>query len=163
MTKKTENFLDNVRLESEALLRHIRETSDGLLETTSRPSTIQPSAPLSVFASQHIISPGWASAAANDALRQRQVFINMPKEVLEAELASLTEEDLLEKARVTLVRMGLEGKDRPKDMEDAFRSVKRKPNGGLLYELTSADAAAWLRQDDVQKSFARHFCPDASV
>lgn len=84
-------------------------------------------------------------------IRQKQVLIDKAPGTSTNGLETLTEEELVKKAKTALTMMGLEAGDAPEGTR--FRGARKLKNGGIIYEMETAEAAAWLKGNDVMDRF----------
>lgn len=103
------------------------------------------------------------SQLAGDRVRERQrlVYIDLQDTPTAVLIRKMTEEELVKKGNVTLLTMGILVDDRP--VGTAFRAAKKQPNGGILFELNSAESASWLKKSDVRALFTLAFDPGAKM
>ncbi len=100
-------------------------------------------------------SPASRQAADKVEAKERTVYIDYTAAEDGAEARKLTHEELVEKANVALQLMGIEVDDRPKGT--TFKAVTKQRNGGLLYEMSTKEGAAWLKRPDVLPEFVRYY------
>lgn len=99
--------------------------------------------------------------ARGDA-RRRQILIDRDPNAVGDGDRSLSERELFMKATIAFEHMGEESADAP-DGEIIFRSARRLKNGGALFEMSSPEAASWLRQTDVMTCFISFYDGGNSV
>lgn len=72
----------------------------------------------------------------------------------------LTERELIEKAKIAKDLMGIQGIDSPKV---EFITACKLINGGILYELSTVDAAKWFAKEEVRAAFLDKFSAGAII
>ncbi|KAG2757768.1 hypothetical protein P692DRAFT_201858760 [Suillus brevipes Sb2] len=87
-------------------------------------------------------SPPLTKLLARCEAQARQILIDRRSPLYANSLRELTEAQLVAKATMAVELMAKEKEDLPKDL--SFISAWRLPHGGILYELESAEAAAWF-------------------
>lgn len=95
-----------------------------------------------------------ATTLAREDTRAKQVLVDGAPVSL-PDGTRLTEEMLLEKAKVAWDGMGAAALGAPENAE--FMSVRRLSNGGVLYEMASAEAAKWLQRPDNMRAFVARY------
>lgn len=95
-----------------------------------------------------------ASAIARHEERARQIIIQPALDALEA-FRQLTEIELVAKA--TLAYESIPQTDKPAPQGFRFVGAKKLAAGTVILDLLSAEAAAWLKDKDIQPSFMQHF------
>lgn len=101
------------------------------------------------------------SIVAKGQLQEKQVLVEKAPGVESNGLKDLTERMLIEKAKLALDRMGRGAEDRPEGME--FVAATKLRNGGVVYDMSSVEAARWLRKDDVKRSFLQGYDSQAII
>lgn len=99
--------------------------------------------------------------ARGDA-RRRQVLIDRDPKATGDGDRTLSERELAMKASIALENMGDDGADAPVGGVH-FRSARRLQNGGVIFEMNTAEAASWLRQVDVVSQFISFYDGGNSV
>lgn len=158
---RCENILipitDQVKQVTENSTHQIEEKLEQIQDhwTTSQSTRIPPpTQPLTYAAAVSQRVPNDHNSTIEHSERKtRQILIDgVP--TTDNEGKELTEEKLVEKAQKVLELME-DGETAPDGMR--FRSAIRIRNGGLLLELNSKEAAAWLQRPHVMKTFIQHF------
>jgi hypothetical protein len=86
----------------------------------------------------------------------RQLMVKKVAGLVGEELAALTEQELLTKAKLALDLMGIAATDRPEGL--SFVGVRKLAGGDIVLQLDSDSSAEWIRKPDVLKSFNSNFC-----
>lgn len=109
----------------------------------------------------HSATPSSQLAGEQVNARQKLVYVDLQDTTKAEEIRQLTEEDLVKKANITLVLMGIFALDRPQGT--AFMAAKKQKNGGILFELNSVESAKWLKAADTRVHFSYAFDEGATV
>lgn len=110
--------------------------------------------PQVLYAQAHLPSTHESMLARNE-VKRRQVLVDKAPNASTNGLKDLTEGELVTKGSTTLNLMGMEAGDAPEGAR--FNGAKKLKNGGVVYEMNSAEAATWLRGEAVMKSFLAKF------
>ena len=84
-----------------------------------------------------------AASIVKGDIFDRQIIVAQDPDAQGDVLATLTEKELVEKAKITLDLMGIAAADRPDDL--AFVGTRRTQTGSILYQLNSAGATKYMR------------------
>lgn len=126
------------------------------------PSQTQPTDSFSYaqVTGQHLPSTH-ASNINRNSDKHRQFTIQPASREDDMGLDALSELEIIAKLKLAYETMTV-GKDTA-PTELRFTSVRRMKRGGILFDLNSDEAADWLRADEAQKDFTRHFSATAVV
>ncbi|EMD31984.1 hypothetical protein CERSUDRAFT_77817 [Gelatoporia subvermispora B] len=100
------------------------------------------------------------ATALRAAVPQSHEMVLVWQSVKGHQVLELNEQELLQKARLALESTNT---DTPAPPRMDFVAVKRLRNSGVLYKLTSVQAAKWLRGPEVMKAFALVLGSDSMV
>ena len=111
----------------------------------------------------HILPTSHSIAVNRQEAQFRKVLIDIHRDAdaTGESMVQLTEQELVQKAMLALELMRDAGHPHPANMR--FLTVKRLRHGGLLYELNSKEAAAWLQRPENMKPFTNRFGHNASI
>jgi hypothetical protein len=156
ITGKMDDFKDGFQETAEQLTQ---ATQDFTEKTTESLATTTPhhTHQFTTYASvaQQQIPTAHASAITRGDITDKQILIQKDKEATDNALEPLSEKDLVVKANTTLDLMGMEADDKPPGT--AFVGAKKLRNGNVLYQLSTREAASWLKQNKVRKSFMANY------
>ncbi|KAF8236007.1 hypothetical protein L208DRAFT_1253537 [Tricholoma matsutake] len=96
-----------------------------------------------------------AEIVARTETTNKQLLIQKDRNATNNSLLDLSEKDLVAKVNTALNLMGWKGSDKPHDT--AFVAARKLRSGGILYNMNSQEAAAWLHLPDVKKAFMDHY------
>lgn len=102
-----------------------------------------------------IVPPQHATAVTQGNTKSRQLYVQPTPNEEEDPLKDLSEKELVAKANMALDLMGLAASDAPEGT--TFVGARRLRTGAIQYQLNLEDAAEWLRDEEVLKSFMEHF------
>ena len=122
------------------------KTTENIATTTATPHHTQQ---VTTYASaaQQQIPTAHASAISRGDITDKQILIQKDKDATDNALDPLSEKDLVVKANTTLDLMGIEADDKPQGT--AFVGARKLRNRSVLYQLSTREAANWLKQDEV--------------
>jgi hypothetical protein len=162
-----EEFRDETRGTCEAMKEAIQELADQTEKarvereldaqgaSTGMANTGTEQRPTYASITQVHTPPRHAEVIARSQGRERQVLIEWGDKAAN-NTAGLTEKELVAKANEALELMGDEPGDRP-EAGNLFIGAQRLQRGGVLYLMTSAGAANWVKKPEVRTAFLDHF------
>lgn len=158
ITGKMDDLKDGFQETAEQLTQATQDftekTTENLAMATATPyHTHQVETYASV--AQQQIPTTHASAITRGDITDKQILIQKDKDATDNTLEPLSEKELVVKANTTLDLMGIEADDKPPGT--AFVGAKKLRNGSILYQLSTRDAANWLKQNEVRKSFMANY------
>ena len=101
------------------------------------------------------LTPEQITTIARGDARSCQVLVDKAPNADHNGLKELTEKELVEKARIALEQ--LEQTDQLPDIVVQFVGAKKLRNGGVIYEMNTAEAAHWLKSEDNITNFLQVF------
>ncbi|TDL15063.1 hypothetical protein BD410DRAFT_845503 [Rickenella mellea] len=107
----------------------------------------------SILQSQH--PPDHLTTIARSKNQTHQVLVDVAPGAVTNGLQSLDKATLVSKANTALDLMGMLAEDKPSN--SSFLAARRLKNGGVVYDMSSPAAAAWLKSKDVMKAFLESF------
>lgn len=130
--------------------------------TSLTPSQPQPTDTFSYaqVTGQHLPSTHASNITRNNDKR-RQFTIQPANRDEDMGLDALSELEIIAKLKLAYETMTV-GKDTAPE-EVRFTSVRRMKKGGILFDLNTDEAADWLRDEDTQRDFTKHFSATAVV
>ena len=99
------------------------------------------------LAVQQQIPMAHASTVTRGDIADKQIIIQKDKDATDNTLGPISEKDLVVKANTTLDLMGIKAADKP--LGTTFVGVKKLQNRSILYQLSTRDAANWLKENKV--------------
>jgi hypothetical protein len=96
-----------------------------------------------------------ASVITRGDITDKQILIQKDKDATDNMLDPLTEKNLIIKANTTLDLMEMETADKPPGT--AFIEAKKLRNKSVLYQLSTREAAVWLKQNEVWRFFMANY------
>ena len=158
ITGKMDDFKDGFQETAEQLTQATQDftekTTENLATTTATPPHAHQAATYASAAQQQIPT-AHASAISRGDITDKQILIQKDKDATDNALEPLSEKDLVVKANTTLDLMGIEADDKP--LGTTFVGARKLRNGSVLYQLSTKEAASWLKQDEVRKSFMANY------
>jgi hypothetical protein len=164
ITSKMDDFKDNFQEMAEQLTQATQDFTEKAMENLATATAIPHHAhQVATYASvvQQQVPTAHASAITRGDITDKQILIQKAKDATDNTLKPLSEKDLVVKANTTLDLMGIEADDKP--LGTTFVGAKKLRNGSVLYQLSTREAASWLKQNEVRKSFMANYSSTSNM
>ena len=124
---------------------------------------VTPSASMGSYAAilSATMQPKHKAAIARDEIKTRQIYIEHEEDSFT--LRNITEAEILAKANATWRRTLAKHSSPPGVSEQSFKSALKMRNGGIMMEMSGAQAASWLRLPTHKQTFIGELAEGARV
>jgi vacuolar-type H+-ATPase subunit H len=159
ITERMEEFKEEFQGLTEEILQATQDLAEKIADNTTErqdaPTQRMQQPTYAKITQQQTIPAAHITVITRGETSNKQILIQKDPNATDNVLDSLTKKDLVAKANTTLDLMGIEAEDHPTNT--TFIRAKKLQNGSVLYQLNTKEAATWLRQPDVQRSFMSNY------